>query len=63
MYVLCDCADIFFFNSMKKKQSRNFFESKKLFSECICKLNFLIQLLKNYFIIFSMFDFPGTSWV
>ena len=33
-YVVCDCADIFSFNSKKKKkQSRNFLKSKKLFFE------------------------------
>ena len=30
-YVLYDCADIYFYNSKKKKQSWNFLKLKKLF--------------------------------
>ena len=34
-YILCDFAEIHFINLKKKKQSRNFFKSKKLFFGCV----------------------------
>ena len=38
---LCDCADNHFNNSKRKKQSRNFFKSKKLFFDRIAKHKFI----------------------
>ena len=40
-HVLGDRANIYFFNSKKKKQSRDFFESKKLFFDRIAKHKFV----------------------
>ena len=45
MHVLCDCPDVHFFNSKKKKQSRNVFESKKF---CLNQRNKREEEIKVY---------------